>query len=47
MTPSLQLSFPLSCRCLGDQVSLHGAAKGPMTVLNSLDMGGDTRISCQ
>lgn len=38
---------PLSCRCLGGQMSLHTAAKGLMTMLNSLDMGGDTRVSHQ
>ena len=47
MTPPLQLSCPLSCRCLGGQISLHSAAKGLMTVLNSLDTGGDTRVSYQ
>lgn len=38
---------PLSCRCLGGQMSLYAAAKGLMTMLNSLDMGGDTRVSHQ
>lgn len=40
MSPPLQLGCPLSCRCLGGQRSLHGAAKG---VMNGVKLPGHGR----